>query len=83
MPTVDKFWLVANADDNGSSNSLSYNFDVRDHEGFNDNVSFQFEGSSTGYATVTPGYSGKSDERTGTLYRSVMDPEPDDHLHFL
>ena len=60
VPTVDEFWLVANADDNGSSNSLSYNFDVRDYEGFNDNVSFQFEGSSTGYATVTPGYSGKS-----------------------
>ena len=76
VPTVDEFWLGTNADDdNSSSNSLSYYFEVSGNQDFYDNVSFQFEGSSTGYdATVAPGYSGEPDERFGTLYRSVMDP---------
>jgi len=77
VPTVDEFWLGTNADDdNSSSNHLSYYFEVSGNQGFYDNVSFQFEDSSISSteATVAPGASSASDERFGTLYRSVMDP---------
>ena len=71
VPTVDEFWLGADANDNGSN--LLYYFEISGNQGFMDNVSFQFE-NSLGDAQVLPEKPSYPDERTGTLYRSVMDP---------
>ena len=75
VPTVDKFKLTFNADES-SSNSLKYSFEIEGNQGFNDNVSFQFDGNASAFATVTPDNSSNygSNERAGILYRSVLSP---------